>query len=202
MKVAIYLDSHDAEHIACAKLCIDSVRRHMPFAEVWHLTVTDGPELPADKTLRLDVEGSFGYRRMFLHSKLEGDVLFIDDDILINDDVSHVFNEDFDIAVTTDIKPGMASIKYNSGVTFSRSPEFWALHAEKVKAMGFEWDRLEPEFTRTVDQTGFAVKILPGEVYNRVPKDEHDIDGKILHYRGPRKKWLLGTFAVNIVTTS
>jgi len=68
--------------------------------------------------------------------------------------------------------------------------------------MGFEWDRLEPEFTRTVDQTGFAVKILPGEVYNRVPKDEHDIDGKILHYRGPRKKWLLGTFAVNIVTTS
>jgi hypothetical protein len=66
---------------------------------------------------------------------LDGEWLFVDTDCVIRKDVSDVFEDDFEVALT-DRKGSMWEktpygmvMPYNMGVTFSRSPEFW----EKVK---------------------------------------------------------------------
>lgn len=202
MKVAIYLDSHAPEHKVLATRCIESVRAAMPSAEVWHLTDENGPEIEGvDKTLRVRVEGAFCYRRCYLQSLVDGDTLFIDTDVEVKEDVSHVFNDDFDVAVTTDMCPGTKGIIYNSGVTFSRQPRFWLELADRLKEFEFpDWFVSEREFSVYADSCGLKVKRLRGEEYNYVPSSDEDRGGKIVHYRGLRKRWRLGLLKIGVDT--
>jgi hypothetical protein len=201
MKVAIYLDSARDTDLMLASKCIASVREHMPKAEIWHLTDMNGPAVrEADHELRVSVEGAFCYRRFYVQSLVDGETLFIDVDTILKGDVSHVFDDkDFDAAVTTDIAPGDPSIVYNSGVTFSRSQHFWREQAEAMVGIPFEdWKAAEGTFTEVARRTSLKVKELPGEVYNRVPTTKDDVDGLILHYRGKRKRWLIGLAEIGV----
>lgn len=202
MKVAIYLDSHTPEHGILAQKCISSVRQAMPHAEIWHLTDEKGPVVDGvDKTLRVPVEGAFCYRRCYLQSLVEGDTLFIDTDVEVKEDVSNVFDDDFDVGVTKDMCPGTKGIVYNSGVTFSRSPRFWSELGERLKDFEFpDWHVSEREFSTYANECSMKVKVLPGEEYNYVPSSEDDIAGKIVHYRGLRKRWRLGIRKIGVDT--
>ena len=192
MKVSIYLDYKGAE--ALAELCIASVRKHMPHAEIWHLTTEDGPELSADKCLRMDIQGTYGYKRNALTSMLEGEVISIDYDVIMQEDISSVFDEDFELGVTVDMKPGGPGIKYNGGVIFSRSQEYWKTIAEIVKDMDFcktegDWYPIELACNQLADSGKFKTKVFSSE-YNHVPSSPEDKQGKLIHYRGKRKAWV------------
>lgn len=191
MQVAIYLDSHDAVLMHCAERCIESAQAFG--YEAIHLTTLDGPRL-LDNEIRLDVKGPFSYRRSILQSKLKGDTLILGADTVIREDVSGIFDEDFDICLTTDMRPGSDGIKYNGDVIFCRRPEIWAEFAEVVKdaeewSGGEGWQTIEERFTRYMDNLSCKVKVLPGEEYNYVPDYPEDESGKIIHYRGGRKYW-------------
>lgn len=194
MKVAFYLDT--PIHKTIAEYAIAAVRKAMPAAEIWHLTTLDGPELSADKCLRLDVKGEFAYRQAAISAELEGDVLFLDVDVVVREDVSHVFADDFDVCVTTDMRPGAPGIKYNGGVIFSRCPAYWRAIAEAGKGLDFykttgDWEPIERARGAVADSGQFKLKVLPGEDYNYIPATAGDVRGKITHYRGKRKAWMI-----------
>lgn len=196
IKVAFYLDSSAPINTALAEYAIDAVREHMPDAEIWHLTTLDGPELSADKCLRLDVGGTFAYRQAEISSHLEGDVLFLDVDVVVRSDVSSVFEDDFEVCVTTDMRPGAPGIKYNGGVIFSRCPAYWKAIAEAGKGMDFykttgDWEPIERARGEVADSGKFKLKVLPGEEYNYIPANAEDVQGKLTHYRGKRKSWMM-----------
>lgn len=194
MKVAFYLDSHDLT--AIAERSIASVRAAMPQAEIWHLTTPEGPKLSADREFRLDVKGEFAYRQAMVSAEMTGDTLFLDVDVIVREDVSAVFEQDFDVAVTTDMKPGAPGIKYNGGIIFSRCPAYWRAIAEAGKGMDFrktpgDWNPIERMRNAVADSGKFKLLVLPGEEYNYVPSNAADIGGKIMHYRGNRKSWMI-----------
>lgn len=196
VKVAFYIDEFaPPEHVACANLAIDSVRKAMPHAEVWELTTPKGPALNADQVLRHDVQGPFGYRRTVLCSMMTGNTVFLDTDVLVMDDVSSVFDENFDVAVTTDMKPGADWVKYNGGVVFCRNPEYWRGLSEVCRDIDFrkesgDWETIEKAWNEYADSVRLNVKRLPGEVFNYVPNDPEDKAGKIIHFRGNRRAWM------------
>lgn len=192
VKVAVYLDLPEQADIA--ELCIASVREHMPSAEVWHLTTQDGPVLSADHCLRLDIKGTFPYRQAMVSAQMTGDVLFLDADVLVQADVSDVFERAFDLAVTTDMRPGADGIKYNGGVIFCRNPAYWLAIAEETKHIDFgktpgDWEPVER--ARNLVAERFNPLVLPGEEYNYVPASAEDKRGKLIHYRGSRKQWMI-----------
>jgi len=165
VKIAFYLDSPNLKDIA--EYAIAAARKAMPQAEIWHLTTLDGPELSADKCLRVDVQGEFAYRQAVISSYLLGDVLFLDVDVVLREDVSDVFERDFDVAVTTDMRPGAPGIKYNGGVIFSRCPEYWKDIAEAGKGMDFyktpgDWEPIERARGAVADSGKFKLLVLPG----------------------------------------
>lgn len=194
MKIAFYLDSPGLKDIA--EYAIAAARKAMPQAEIWHLTTPDGPELSADRCLRLDVPGEFAYRQAIISAALAGDVLFLDVDVVLRDDVSAVFEQDFDVAVTTDMRPGAPGIKYNGGVIFSRCPAYWKAIADAGKGMDFyktpgDWEPIERARGAVADSGRFKLLVLPGEEYNYIPASPADIQGKAVHYRGKRKTWMI-----------
>lgn len=193
VKVAFYLDTPDL--VPLAEKAIAAARQAMPHAEIWHLTTKGGPTLSADHCLRMDVSGEFAYRQAVISAGLDGDVLFLDVDVMLREDVSDVFSQDFDIAVTTDMRPGAEGIKYNGGVIFSRCPEYWRAIAEAGKGMDFyktpgDWEPIERARGAVADSGRFKLLVLPGEEYNYIPANPQDVRGKLTHYRGKRKAWL------------
>lgn len=194
MKIAFYLDT--PAHIAIAERAIAAAREAMPHAEIWHLTTLDGPKLSADKELRLDVKGEFAYRQAIISAELPGEVLFLDVDVVVREDVSAVFAHDFDVCVTTDMRPGAPGIKYNGGVIFSRCPDYWRAIAEAGRGMDFyktagDWEPIERARGAVADSGRFKLMVLPGEDYNYIPANAEDVRGKIIHYRGKRKLWMI-----------
>lgn len=194
VKVAFYLDTQSLT--AIAERAIQSVREAMPDAEIWHLTAIDGFELSADKKLFLDVKGEFAYRQAMVSAELTGDVLFLDVDCIVREDVSSVFEHDFDVCVTTDMRPGAEGIKYNGGVIFCRNPEYWKAIAEACKGLDFcktsgDWEPIERARGAVADSGKFKLMVLDGETYNYVPSNASDLRGKIMHYRGNRKNWMI-----------
>ena len=193
-KIAFYLDCDDL--VGTAEYAIAQARKAMPGAEIWHLTTKNGPTLSADRELRIDVDGEFAYRQAFISSKLFGDVLFLDVDVVLHDDVSDVFNDDFDVCVTTDMRPGAPGIKYNGGVIFCRNPAYWEAIAEATEGLDFrktadDWEPIERARGAVADSGKFKLKVLDGETYNYVPSSPEDLAGKIIHYRGNRKNWMM-----------
>lgn len=193
VKIAFYLDT--ASLVPLAEKAITAARLAMPQAEIWHLTTQDGPTLSADQCLRMDVAGEFAYRQAVISAEMSGDVLFLDVDVMAREDVSDVFAADFDVCVTTDMRPGAEGIKYNGGVIFSRCPAYWQAIAEACKGMDFykttgDWEPIERARGAVADSGRFRLKVLPGEDYNYIPANPEDVQGKLIHYRGKRKAWL------------
>lgn len=126
--------------------------------------------------------------------------MFVDTDVVIQNDVSHVFDDKaFDIAVTDRVgsawenSPDCVGMPYNMGVTFSRSPQFWAAVARKLKCLHPKLQQWEGD-QRVVCALAkdWKTKVLPGLRYNFTPytRDEGCSHAALLHYKGARKAWL------------
>jgi hypothetical protein len=199
MKIAYYCSQ--ADHLKLGELSIASVRQHMPNAEIIHLTDDVTPALPgADTVLRFTattngVRENYWKRYWNAASHLTGETVLLGTDSIFRRDITSVFDGYFDVAL-----PHIADKKwrYDAGTIFSRSPELYKrLAASPISNMSnaalFENDVVTflAEFHR-ISATHQIVEIS-GEKYSFVPASANDAGIKkasIVHYRGPRKKWM------------
>lgn len=180
-----------------------SVRKCMPTVNVHQLTDEHCAGLDGvDNVIRMKGNMPMAVQRMRHHASCIGEWLFIDADIIITKDVSDVFDEPFDIAVTDRVGTDMEGTKYglampyNMGVTFSRSPAFWISVCNVLAKMPpklQEWCGDQMAVCELV-KTWPNVKILPGAKYNYPPlsaDDNKTQEASILHYKGNRKQLLM-----------
>ena len=181
---------------------IASVQKSMPGVEIFHLTNETCPAVDGAKAMRLPDKMPMGIRRLAHYASLSGDWLLCDSDVIVQRDVSDVFDSNIDIAVAT--RKGTVlegsdyerAFPYNFGVIFSRSPEFWkeALGLlKKAPPELQEWEGEQHVLGHLVNSGRYRTSVLSAS-YNWTPqsKGEDVSDKHIVHYKGPRKKWLLG----------
>jgi len=192
-------------HFDIAKFLIQSVRESMPDVDIVQFTDDQSPEVKGvDDIHRIGGDLPMAIRRMTHHSRVSGEWLFVDTDVVIKKDVRKVFLDDFDIALTdregtiTNEHKYAQVMPYNIGVVFSRSPNFWKFVVDTLKTVPPNFQHWEGDQRVICEMMklglhrkyGFNVKIIPGRQYNYPPKSEDDTDASILHYKGNRKKYL------------
>jgi len=121
--------NHDFVH-----MMLESVRRTMPNTDIIHMTDSETPPIPGTITNRLKWEHPnpmiFKMNHMMC---IEGDVIILDTDVIVQKDIRPVFNFEFDMALTWRDGPIMTAegddiakvMPYNCGVMFQRSRLFW-----------------------------------------------------------------------------
>lgn len=178
---------------------VKSVRKHMPDAELIHVAESGAEKLDGfDSFMVVDHENDYVDQLLKLLCEIDGHVLALDYDIIMQADVSDVFDLDFDACFTsrpnTSRKLGQS---YNMGVVFSKSPEFWreVRQIYSVQPMRDGWmnsQTLASMISRSLGKK-YKVMEIPGDIYNFSPSDEfEDVSGKkIVHYKGRRKPWML-----------
>jgi len=176
-----------------------------------HLTDEQSPALDgADEVIRRPRE-RMARLRMQHQANLTGEWLFLDADVLIQEDVRRVFDRPFDVAIADrewpHLKPAggfTEAMPYNSGVMFSRCPRFWVEAYELLTALP------KPEQTWMGDQMviceliasrRFTVVELSGARYNFPPAVDPNDDlrlsaaleasAAIVHFKGPQRKPLM-----------
>jgi 3-hydroxymyristoyl/3-hydroxydecanoyl-(acyl carrier protein) dehydratase len=187
-----------------APLMVRSVKRHLPEYRIVQLTDFDSPEMAgADEVIRRYRDPDlplFAFRTEHFALCPYTEWLALDADVLVMRGVEDVWERKFDVALTTRRKltcrdPNGVDVRksmpFNTGVIFSRNPEFWVKcgermnHSEKIYA-----DQLA---VADVAQTlKFHVLVLPGDEFNWTPvtEDEHS-EARIWHYKGKRKDWMM-----------
>lgn len=134
----------------------------------------------------------------------DGDWLLLDTDVVVQSDVRHVFDQPFDIAVATregTLRPKetgskmMTSMPFNKGAVFSRSPVFWKAARELLKTMkpaAQSWMGDQRAMNDVIATGSFDVHVLDNH-YNYPPftADEDVSFRSIVHYKGPRKTWMV-----------
>jgi hypothetical protein len=198
MKVAYYVENPGMSRMTA--LSVASLKKAMPAAEVIQMS----PErLPtgdwADTRVVTPEEGDFFVRRVIANAMLgDGEILYPDSDTIFHSSVEHVFDPNygaFDVALPQIADP---DVRYSAGIVFSRVARFWSEQAVmKLRRTDdgkpFTTDLLR-FFTKFVDAWDGLVWRLDESRYERVPKNADDRchGACIVHYRGPRKKWMPG----------
>lgn len=206
MKIGFYLsEGKKSTAYILADVMLRSARKVMPGIEVVQFSDEHSSRLwGVDSIVRK--EGKNTMRLRLEHYQTPGEWLFLDTDLVVQADVSHVFANDFDVAVSDregSMLPGemggefMRRMPFNLGAVFSRSPEFWR---EALKRFDSYPDNLKGEIisdqlavNETINESAFKVKVLPGARYNLSPREEgQDVrEAAIVHYKGQRKFWML-----------
>ena len=196
-------------HLVLADLMIRSVRTTMPGVEIVQLTDMASPKIMGvDAVRRLPSEPADILRTRHL-TQCEGDWLYLDTDIMVQQDMRHVFDQPFDVAVTDregtllDGEEDIDFIKdspHNMGVVFTRSPAFWTAVLEKLLLMTparQAWMGIQLGACEVIAEGRFTTRVLPGLQYNYAAQHGKDRceEAKIAHYKGPaRKRMMLQRF--------
>lgn len=191
-------------HLHIAKHLIASAKKHMPDVPVIQLTDEHSDTLyGVDEVRRIGGDLPMAVRRMTHHASLDGDWLFVDTDVVIQQDVSDVFKEAFDVALTdrmgTDLEgtPYAVAMPFNMGVTFSRCPKFWEEAKTRLKALHHDlqvWEGDQYVVCRMANEClhgngDYRVKVLPGRIYNYPPSKQDDYaHASIVHFKGRARK--------------
>lgn len=192
MRIGFYLDSLEPVYEKLARIAIAAVRKHMPKAQIWHLTAGMGPELRGvDEELRVDADGPYTLRRAKVQA-LISDILLLDVDCIVMGDVSEIWASDCSIALPEVADP---FVRYTGAVMFIRDPGFWQGWI-RHPIWGREHDvrELLVAFTEWVDAWPGKVLRLSQALYEALPANRWDplAGARIAHYRGPRKHWITG----------
>lgn len=178
---------------------VRSAKRFMPDVPIYQLTNDEAPQVPGAKAIRIGGAMPMGVRRVTHYTRLEGDWILVDSDVMFRRDVREVFDKPFDVALasregTIWEEADIAKIMpYNFGVVFSRCPAYWEVVLERLKTRPLDqqaWMGEQAETCALADENRFNVEILPS-AYNFTPKKEtDDLSGvSVLHLKGPRKQW-------------
>jgi hypothetical protein len=91
-----------------AQIMVASVRAAMPGARIVQMTDTETkPVTGVDDVIRKRYDGRFlmPYRLLHLKDFPPSDAVFLDTDVIVQQDLTSIFAEDFDIALTRRYKP-------------------------------------------------------------------------------------------------
>ena len=187
---------------------VASVRKAMPDVQIVQFTEPNTPSAVygVDAVLpNLRPGHPLALAVLSAYASCEGDWLFLDTDVLVQHDVRAIFKEPFDIAVadrngTLKRKENgskfMAQMPYNKGSVFSRSQAFWQCAYTLLLNMDAKqqaWMGDQRAMCMAISSGSFNVKILPNR-FNYAPLSRTDdlTDKSIIHFKGPRKEWMLG----------
>lgn len=190
----------------------------MPHISVVQLTDQATPPVPLVDEVRQGDPAGIPLKpyRLLRYSELEFDNwLLLDTDIIVNVNVQSVFSYDssFDVAMLmrTNMKVGprilskfpeltgekfVKLMPYNGGVIFMRNPTFfkqafaWTMTLPPI--WRDEWDQLA--IAQIAKSGQYKITNLP-EYFNYSPwcwNDPNIAKAFIVHYKGERKKWILG----------
>ena len=194
------------DQVPLARAMVESVRKVMPHCNIVQQSDM-GTTAVVEDVRRLEWDGLhlMTYRLKHLATLPSADYLILDTDILVQKDVSDVFKQPFDVALTrrtgTIMWRGMDIAKampYNTGVMFSRSAKFWAECYEwcsKAQDELQNWFGDQMSVRAIADKKKYVLLELPCGVYNYTPSSviEDVSDRAIVHYKGAagRKQWML-----------
>ena len=188
-----------------APLMVESINRVTGYPVV-QLSDLDTPEVEGvDDVVRLPMrEALMPFRLRHLADCPYEQWVTFDTDILVKKSLDDVWARDFDIAIThrtegrclhngVDIAPAMP---FNTGVMFSRDPEFWR--------QAYLWLRKQPQenqiwwgdqlaVAEIAKRNQFHILVLPGSEFNWTPDTPGEkSDARVWHYKGAnRKEWML-----------
>jgi hypothetical protein len=200
----------DVSHYVLADAMVESVRRAMPDVPVVQFTDEESPAVYGVDDVRRQRTLPMAMLRMAHHAACEGDWLFLDTDCIVNRDVRDVFQDSFDVAVadrnwthipmTIELQAFNAKMPYNIGIMFSRSPQFWQAVLQRLLTLPKEqqeWMGDQHAACAIFAEGQFHVKTLPGMTYHYPPSsaDDTGTEAAIVHYKGPRKAWMLERYA-------
>lgn len=182
-----------------AELMVASVRRFID-CEALQLTDIDTPLVSGCTAVRRQFDGeNLTMFKMEHLSNIDGEILVLDTDIIVQKDISKVFAFDFDVALTwrdgpiwSDSGQDLAKLMpINCGVMFSRSPAFWAHCLEWSKEHPGGW--YADQFAVAANWRRFNVLRLNCDNFNHTPNTKAEDVSKryVVHYKGKRKEWML-----------
>jgi len=181
-----------------AEVMAASVRRHMD-CEILQLTDMDTPTVEGCTPIRREfTDGNLTMFKMEHLANLDGEVLVLDTDVIVQADISKVFGLPFDVALTwrdgpiwSDSGQDLAKLMpINCGVMWTRSPAFWKhCHAWAVEHPG-GW--YSDQFAVAANWRRFNVLRLHCDNFNHTPNTKaEDVSAKmVVHYKGKRKEWM------------
>lgn len=196
---------HVGADTTLAEIMCASVRQVMPEATLLHMTDSATQQIAGCERQELPYDGErlMTYRLQHL-AVPDQPMVILDTDIIVQSDLLPVFERPFDVALTR--RDGIlmwggrniaAMMPYNTGVMFSKCPEFWRTAHEMCKAAPEEMQRWwgDQLCVYNTALTGrFEVLELPCDKFNYSPatEDEDVSDAHVVHYKGagPRKQWM------------
>lgn len=187
------------------ELMVRSVRKAMPDVEIVQFTADKAAKVPGVTELKIMPVERLAMAVLSAYRSVEGDWLFLDTDVIVQEDVRAVFADPFEIAVSEragtlrDKENGskfMAQMPYNKGAVFSRSDLFWEMaydHCFDMEKGQQEWMGDQVAMCRVIARDVFKVKVLPNRFnYAPLQRTEDVSDKAILHFKGDRKSWMVG----------
>lgn len=209
LNVGFYLNAGGdmAGNYRCAHLLVRSLHAVMPGIPVTQFTDRISPVVADVYHVERNDPAPLCEARAAAFMRVSGDWLFLDTDVLIRQDVSAVFDRRFDVAVADRNWPHIeptpaltAQMPYNAGVVFSRRPLFWreVLALVQAKGLGEDWMGDQWAIGQVADSGRYQRLVLPGMQFNYPPggpSDRGEHGAAIVHFKGPRKRWMLGAAA-------
>ena len=192
------------------QIMVASVRAVMPGARIIQMSDYETRQVTGvDEIIR-----KHGNRKLLMPYRLlhvkefpPGDTIFLDADVVLQKDISHLFQDEFDVALTfrdhTD--PSLRKspeahelMPFNTGVMLSRASG-WAFWAEAHRlCLGMPeahkaWFGDQLAVKEVAAHTLLSVKQYPCALYNYSPRlwDEDTSEKFVIHYKGEsRKGWM------------
>lgn len=191
-----------------AAALIRSAKAQMPEVPLAQFTDMHSPAAEGVDEVRRLPRKALALLRLQHQAACTGEWLFLDTDVLFQQDVRPVFEQPFDVAVTTrdwpHLKPAVGfggRMPFNTGVVFSRSPKFWRAalrHLEQLQPNLQKWMGDQHAVCAIVAAGHFHVTRLRGSVYNFPPavessslSDAIQARAAIVHYKGVDRKYQL-----------
>lgn len=199
MKVGFYLVwKHQPVFYVMADAMIRSVRKHMPGVEIVQMTDSASPAVVGVDAVQRLPEAPLSVLRSKHYASVDGKWLFLDTDVIVQEDVRRVFDLAFDVAVTDRHTPKLEpkieeKMPFPAGVVFSRCAAFWQAVHEEVLAQGVaatEWYGDQMALATVIRRGQFRHIVLSGSIYQLPPKtaDEDLTQAALVHYKGPTRK--------------
>lgn len=197
---------------ALAQKCIDSIKATMPDMNVHIWTNKSTACFPGCSHVQRDFDDFMEWRLSCLAECCYRQAVYIDYDVIVQKSLRHVFELDFDVALTVrDHRDRSAAdhvkarTPHNAGVMFSRGAggqQFYREVLEQyraIRAAGAQdaWMSGQDALENAFRQTSQRVIEIPAYHYNYTPTspDEDVSHAHCVHYKGPRKSWIVGDAA-------
>ena len=200
---------HVGEDSLLPRGMVASARRAMSDARILHLADEHTTAVPgADEVIRLPYDGVHmpTFKLQHLARLQPCDAAFLDTDIIVQQDLSPLFDTDFDVALTRRENAGLDPsgtdiaklMPYNGGVLFSKPSgwDFWINVWQQCETYSDElrkWWGDQYAIKAVAQIAPLKIRELACDVYNYSPSLEtEDLSGRaIIHYKGERKAWML-----------